>query len=754
MDNIKTIIYSNELQKHEEFTSICKDYFNDIFYINNSVRFLREIMISKNTITIIFIEKDMANKTSESLSVLLKYENYYCVFFCKENISDDEYRDYINDYLQCNNKTKIENFMKRLNRNIYYRVKLFNHNGMLNRFYDISKQLSAEKDINRLFNLIVDYSMKISQCDAATIYSIVDKKTVQSSFYEKNLNGKLLKFMISKNNSMNIELEATTTEITEYSIIGASVINGVPIRIDDAYNIPINESYKFNKSFDEITGYRTQSVLTIPMKDHEDKVIGVIQLINKIEKGSVISFSISDETIIYSLAGQAAVVIENNILYRNLNELLEKNRDKIKEEINKRKNADEEINKLLSAVEHSPVGVMITDVDGRIQYVNPKLEQLSAYTYAEVLGKNPRIFKSNSYEEKYYKNLWKSILKGNDWHGEFYDKKKDGEYYWVNCYVNSVKDSEGNIKYFIAVQEDITEKKKLLAEIEEKNSKLEDNIEQLYLSQMQVIQSEKLAGIGQLAAGVAHEINNPLGFVISNFNSLNKYTSKMISLILLYKKFSNNLMVSYESNLILDEIFEFERDSKIDFIIEDIPEIIKESKEGLMRVNDIIKSLRLFSTVDQMEGFQDYDINENIKNTIIIMQNELSSIRIQSHLDTISLIKANAREFNQVILNILKNSVYAIKEKFDNPSQGIITIKTYSNEENVFMEIEDNGIGIEDKHLNKIFEPFFTTKPLGSGTGLGLSIAYDVVAKKHKGDISVSSSYEKGSEFTIRLPKS
>jgi two-component system, NtrC family, sensor kinase len=753
MINLRTIIYSSGLDKYDEFVQICKLYYKNIVYINNSVEFLREVLNLKDTITIIFIEKDMANKISESLSVLLKNENYLCVLFSKDNSSDNQYRDYINDYLQCFNKVVIENFIKRLNRNLYYRIKLFNNNIMLNKFYDIAKQLAAEKDINKLLDLITDYSMEITSCDAASLYIIIDKETEQYSFYEKNINDKLLKFMIAKNNSIDIKLQAATIEISPDSIIGASVISGMPIRINDAYNIPDNEGYRFNKGFDEKTGYKTQSVIAIPMKDHEDRVLGVIQLINKKEFEVVVPFSPSDESVIYSLAGQAAVVLENNLLYSNLNSLLEKNRDTIKEEINKRKSADEEINKLLSAIENSPVSVFITDVEGRIEYVNPELEKLTGYTFLEITHKNPRIFKSGKQGKDYYKDLWDIVLQGGKWQGELINKKKNGELYWVNSSIAPVKDSNGKIKYFIVVQEDVTEKKKLSLELQEKNNHLEETIKQLHISQAQLIQNEKLAGIGELAAGVAHEINTPLGFVISNLNSLKKYFIKMNDLLLLYKNISNNVSNSKNDDR-LKAIHDYEKENNVSFILDDISAVLKESKEGLLKVSDIIKALRSFSGIDSFDMVQMYDINNGINNTLIMLQNEITDcIKVHKNLGNIPMISVYDKEVNQVFLNLIKNAVYAIKCKFSTEYKGVINVKTYFNNNHIFIEIEDNGIGIEEKHMNKIFDPFFTTKPVGEGTGLGLSTSYDIIVNKLGGIISVNSTPGSGTVFTIKLPQ-
>lgn len=614
--------------------------------------------------------------------------------------------------------------------------------------------LSAEKDIKKLLELIINSCMELSLSDAGTIYIVIDTQTNEWSTYEKNDKNKLLKFEIAKNNSIKLNLESTITEISENSIFGYAVRTGQPLRIDNAYNIPKDAGYQFNDRFDKMLGYRTESILTVPMKDHQDRVLGVIQLINKKVSGKIIPFSPKDEMAIYSLAGQAAVALENNILYKNMEDLLEQYRQIVSGEIIKRKKADEEINKLLNAIEHSPVTVMITDINGHIEYVNPKFTQLTGYTYKEIIGKKPNILKSGKHSAEFYKRFWDTIISGKEWYGEFNNKKKNGELYWESVSVSSLKDENNSIKYFIAIREDITEKKLIAKKLEEKNAELQKTIKKLNEVQSQLIQKEKMASIGQLAAGVAHEINNPLGYVMSNFETLQKYVTKFKELLLMYKDFIDNHM-SFTAEDIkgkIEYINQYIAKNKIDFLIDDLFELVKDSGEGLDRVKNIVNALRIFSHVDQLSDFSEYDLNTGIKTTLQIVKNKIKySTRVHEDYGEIPVIMASGGEINQVILNLILNAEYAVRAK-KSSEEGVIEIKTYHKEKYVYFEVSDNGTGIKEEDFDKIFEPFYTTKPVGEGTGLGLSLSYDIIVKKHKGDISVTSKPGAGTKFIVKLP--
>lgn len=284
------------------------------------------------------------------------------------------------------------------------------------------------------------------------------------------------------------------------------------------------------------------------------------------------------------------------------------------------------------------------------------------------------------------------------------------------------------------------------------SKELSEMIEKLKETQIQLIQREKMAGIGQLAAGVAHEINNPLGYITSNVNTLRKYIEKYLDLMAIYKE---TIKLPLDKGLeeyinAIEKLNSFEKENKIDYINEDIKELLKETSEGLNRIVKIVNGLRNFSRVDCKEDFTDYDLNQGIESTLLIANNSIKYYaEVKLELSTLPTIQVLGSEINQVILNLLVNAAHAVR---DSGKQGIIGISTCDKGDFVSLEIEDSGVGILPENLTKIFEPFFTTKKVGEGTGLGLSIAYDIIVNKHKGKINVKSEVGKGTTFILELP--
>jgi len=298
------------------------------------------------------------------------------------------------------------------------------------------------------------------------------------------------------------------------------------------------------------------------------------------------------------------------------------------------------------------------------------------------------------------------------------------------------------------------EKNKILMErsLEISSREYNENLQKIEKLKIQVISQEKMAGIGQLSAGIAHEINNPLGFVKSNMYTLEKYKDKIKNLLELTfeveEYIKNNHKDLYEANF--SEIVEYKNKNKINLIIDDMDGLVSESKDGINRMETIIKSLLGFARKASSSEFNEYDINSNIKSTITIAHNEIKYYaNIEENLEEVPIIKALEGEINQVLLNMLVNASHAIRLK---GIQGTIKIHTYVDNNYVKCEITDNGVGISDKNIDNIFNPFFTTKPVGVGTGLGLSISYDIIVNKHSGNIEVNSNLGEGTTFIISLP--
>lgn len=283
------------------------------------------------------------------------------------------------------------------------------------------------------------------------------------------------------------------------------------------------------------------------------------------------------------------------------------------------------------------------------------------------------------------------------------------------------------------------------------NAKIEQAYSNLKDMQMRLIQAEKLAGIGRLAAGIAHEINNPLGFVSGNTEVLEKYINRYESILELLKDAKN--FSDEECVKVCQEIAVLWKSKKIDRIRNDMGNLFSDTKDGLNRISVIVTGLKNFSRVNQQDEKGLFDLNDGIHTTLIVARNELKyNCEVDFQPGDIPSIFVNGGQINQVILNMLINAAYAIKEKY-NKEKGNIVIKTYRENDYVCCSIKDDGCGMNESTINHIFEPFFSTKPVGVGTGLGMGIAYDYIFVKHNGIIDIKSELGKGTEFIIKLPE-
>jgi two-component system NtrC family sensor kinase len=530
---------------------------------------------------------------------------------------------------------------------------------------------------------------------------------------------------------------------------------------------------------------------------------------------------------------------------------------------------DEQLRIMYRVLEQSPATIVITDSEGVISYVNPKFSQTTGYSAEEAIGQNPRVLKSGEMPKDGYIDLWKTISSGKEWRGEFHNKRKDGTLYWEFASISPLYDRDGVATGYLAVKEDITERKAIEAELARNRRELQEKHDELgqlfkqvayakqeweetldhlrdYIiltdaehrirrcnkllakdtgrpiaeltgldwrdligeagfsfvtfngtngeifnnrsqrsydiivykiiiegeltgyvvamndtselraateelkkayaelkeAQLQIFQQEKMASIGQLAAGVAHEINNPMGFISSNLSTLSKYIDRLAEFVDTVDKSLLTCAGSEE----IEKISSLKKRLKIDYVMSDSRQLIAESLDGAGRVRRIVQDLKSFSRLDQAE-FALINLNEALETTINIAWNEIKYIAtLTRDYGEIPYIKCFPQQLNQVFLNLLLNASHALVS-----TQGSITIRTWSEDEQVCVSVTDSGCGIPAENLQRIFEPFFTTKEVGKGTGLGLSISYDIV-RKHGGNIAVESEVGRGSTFTVTLP--
>ncbi|OYD95311.1 ATPase [Nostoc sp. 'Peltigera membranacea cyanobiont' 210A] len=344
---------------------------------------------------------------------------------------------------------------------------------------------------------------------------------------------------------------------------------------------------------------------------------------------------------------------------------------------------------------------------------------------------------------------------------------REGEKLWglLVAYQNSQprywKEEEINLLAQVGVQLGIAiQQAELLEQTKRQTLELTQTLQELKQTQTRLIQGEKMAGLGQLLAGVAHEINNPISFIFGNLIHLNEYTQELLKVVKLYR----------QSSSILPTVQEQIDKSDLDFLIEDLPKTLESMKVGTERICDIVLSLRNFSRTDEAE-LKPVDIHEGLDSTLLILghrlknNNERPAIEIIKQYDNLPLLECYPAQLNQVFMNLVSNSIDALEEKFNTIQQRYlkllqtcpripltIWINTQAINNQIVIRIADNGLGIPEEVRSHIFDPFFTTKAPGKGTGLGLSISHQIVVEKHHGQMKCSSKPGEGTEFLIEIP--
>jgi signal transduction histidine kinase len=266
---------------------------------------------------------------------------------------------------------------------------------------------------------------------------------------------------------------------------------------------------------------------------------------------------------------------------------------------------------------------------------------------------------------------------------------------------------------------------------------------QLRQTQDQLMQSERLASIGHLAAGVAHEINNPVGYVFSNFGTLERYLGDLFRMLHAYEQ-AEPLLAATPAAAALAAL---RSEVELDYLKEDVPALMAESREGISRVRKIVQDLKDFSHVDTRREWEWADLHRGLDSTLNIVANEIKyKAEVVRQYGSLPEVQCLASELNQVFMNLLVNAAQAM-----NKERGTITVRTGTEGEHVWVEVEDDGCGIPEELQCRVFDPFFTTKPVGKGTGLGLSLSYGI-AQKHHGRLSLRSHPGQGSCFRMTIP--
>jgi two-component system NtrC family sensor kinase len=325
---------------------------------------------------------------------------------------------------------------------------------------------------------------------------------------------------------------------------------------------------------------------------------------------------------------------------------------------------------------------------------------------------------------------------------EYRFRAADGRYLWVHDTLRLIRDAQGAPLEVMGSLTDITIRKTMEEALHSKGQEQQLLIAKLQQAHDQLLQSEKMASIGQLAAGIAHEINNPVGFVNSNMRSLQNYVATLFGVV---RQYEEAVAASAAASELAPSVARIRKTADLAYLEEDTTDLMRESLDGLKRVTDIVQSLKDFSHVGETE-WQVADLHQGLDSTLNIVANEIKyKASVEKHYGQLPPVTCLASQLNQVFMNLLVNAGHAIKER------GAITIRTGAEGGWVWVSIADTGSGIAPENINRIFEPFFTTKAVGSGTGLGLSLSYGIV-NKHGGRIEVASTVGAGTTFTVRLP--
>lgn len=394
----------------------------------------------------------------------------------------------------------------------------------------------------------------------------------------------------------------------------------------------------------------------------------------------------------------------------------------------------------------------IANFEGYFKRLNPAWEKTLGYTKAELFAQPFIEFVHPDERAATIAEIQKIVAGVETISFENRYRCKGGEYRWLLWSATSFPEEQ----LIYATARDITERKQAEvalriseAKARDRATQLSQTIGELKQTQGQLVQAEKMSSIGQLVAGVAHEINNPINFIHGNLDHVKQYSQDLLDLLELYQQ---------QDPEPSPEIAALKEAIDLEFLMADLPKVLDSMRMGTDRVREIVRSLRNFSRVDRAK-VKAVDIHEGIDNTLLILQHRLKpsggkkQIQVVKEYGDLPPVACYSGQLNQVFMNILSNAIDALDSARDNQQQPTISIASEMLENNhVAIRIADNGPGIPPEILNRLFDPFFTTKPVGKGTGLGLSISYQIVVEKHGGLLKCQSEPGQGTEFWVEIP--
>ncbi|MDZ8135699.1 MAG: AAA family ATPase [Nostoc sp. DedQUE04] len=484
-----------------------------------------------------------------------------------------------------------------------------------------------------------------------------------------------------------------------------------------------------------------KSLLCTPIL-YQGKLLGILYLENNLMTGA---FSSDRVEILNLLCTQAAISLENARLYQQAQDALE--------------NLGQTEQFLRLIIDNIPQSVFWKDCNSVYLGCNHKFTQTWGLGMPEdVIGKTDYNLPWTNEQSDFFVARDRRIIESGEAELNIIEtvQQVDGTQKWSNTNKIPLKDREGNVFGILSTSEDITERQQAQQLLQQQKQQLEQALQELKTMQLQVVQNEKMSALGNLVAGVAHEINNPVGFIAGNIEPAKDYVKDLFGLINLYQqKFPN------PSLDIQDEIDAID----LNYLREDLPKLLDSMKLGVNRIRSISTSLRTFSRADK-DYKVPFDIHEGIDSTILILRHRLKAnenrpaIEVVKNYGKLPLVECFAGQLNQVFMNLLANAIDALEQYntersleaiLANPNCITIQTRVVDSGQNVLIKIADNGVGMPPEVKQKVFDHLFTTKAVGKGTGLGLAIARQIVVEAHGGSISCTSELGKGTEFVIQI---
>jgi PAS domain S-box-containing protein len=408
-----------------------------------------------------------------------------------------------------------------------------------------------------------------------------------------------------------------------------------------------------------------------------------------------------------------------------------------------------------SLVESLPQSILRKDAEGRFTFVNHRFCAELGRSFDDIVGKTDFDFFPAELAEKYRGDDQWVMQTGTILDVVEKHVTPTGEVLYVQTMKSPLRGADGKVIGLQGIFWDVTERQRAEERLQAQNVALQEMArsehqahQALKAAQSRLVQSEKLVSLGQLVAGVAHEINNPLAFVGNNVAVLERDLRELAMVVALYRQ-SDDVIEEHRPEL-LGRIRDACEDLDLVYTLDNLPRILERSREGLRRIQQIVKDLRVFARIDEGE-LNDVDLNEGVESSVTIIRGHAKKhgVALELDLSPLPVVRCYAAKINQVILNLLSNAIDACGEQGGQPT---VTVRTRPEPDGgVAIAVSDTGCGIPADIREKIFDPFFTTKPVGQGTGLGLSISYGIV-QDHGGTITVESEPGRGSTFTLHLP--